>query len=106
MKYVRFRYLYLVAIAILATNLIGFTGCTGSAENTLAVPEFEEPEPPPVEVTIDQLYAEYIADEVAANTRYKNERLLIYEVEVEQVGGEWIYIGLGEWVFEKTYFIR
>jgi hypothetical protein len=92
--------LYLVCILI---SLIIIAGCS---KGELDIPEYQPiTEPPPVEITIERLFDDYVADKTAADIRYKNERFLIYEVEVERVGGEWVYIGLGEWVFEKTHFI-
>jgi len=85
MNYFRVIGLFLATIAILAVGLIGFGGCAGNAENALVIPEFEEPEPPPIEVTIDQLYEEYMTDEAAANAKYKGKRLLFTNVEVEEI---------------------
>jgi len=108
MKYVRFSCLHLVAIAILVINLIGFTSCAGNTENGLIVPTFTEPGPPPKEITIDQIYAEYMADEAAADAKYKWERLLFYEVEVEQVVGKYMILaealGAASLDFAKLYF--
>jgi len=62
------------------------TGCVVSVENTFTAPEFEEPGPPPIEVTVEQLYAEFIADQEAAIAKYKGERLSFIGVTVEEVG--------------------
>ena len=72
-------------MAILVINLIGFTGCTGNAESTLVAPEFEEPGAPPIEVTVEQLYAEFVDDEEAAKAKYKGQRLSFIGVTVEDV---------------------
>ena len=104
MSYFKVIGIFLATVAVLAGSIIGF-GCANNTESTSAAPEFEELGPPPVEVTVDQLYAEYMADKAAADAKYKGERLLFHEVEVEQVDGYFEYIGLGEWVFEKISFI-
>jgi len=57
----------------------------------------------PLEVTIDQIYAEYMADEAAAEDKYKGERLLFYGITVEEVGS---YIDPDEGLFMyNTYII-
>lgn len=85
MNHFRVIGLFLTTIAILAIGLIGFGGCNSNAENTLVIPEFEEPGPPPIEVTIDQIYEEYITDEAAANAKYQGKRLSFTNVEVEKI---------------------
>jgi len=83
-------------------SIIALTGC---AKHELFIPEYNTLNPPPEEITIGQLQSDYRVNEIAANAKYKGERLLFNEVEVEQLGGQWVYIGLGEWIFEKTYFV-
>jgi hypothetical protein len=39
----------------------------------------------PVEVTIDQIYTEYVTDEVTANEKYEGKRLLFSGIKVEEV---------------------
>lgn len=85
MNYSKVIGLFLATIAILAVGLIGFGGCAGNGEAIAVIPEFEEPEAPPIEVTIDQLYEEYMTDEAAANAKYKGKRLLFTNVEVEEI---------------------
>ena len=85
MKYRKFKHPFIAAIGSLLVGLISITGCAGNTENGFTIPTFTEPGPPPIEVTINQIYAEYIADEATADANYKGERLLFYEVEVEQV---------------------
>ena len=104
MSYFKVIGIFLATVAVLAVSIIGF-GCANNTESTSTAPEFEEPGPPPIEITVDQLYGEYTADEATADAKYMGERLLFYEVEVERVDGYWVYIGLGEWNFEKTFFI-
>ena len=86
MKHLRFISLYLVATAVLVIGLTGFAGCAGNAEDDIFAPKFEELMAPPIEVSLDQIYAEYMADEAAADARYKGKRLLFYGVTVEEVG--------------------
>ena len=63
------------------------TGCTGDVDNTtFAPPTFEGVGELPLEVTVDQIIAEYIANEAAADAKYKGERLLFYGVTVEEMG--------------------
>ncbi len=52
------------------------------------------PSPPPMSVAIDQLYAEYMADEVAANAKYTGERLAFCAITVDEVHG-FEFTGLG-----------
>ena len=85
MKQGKFISLLLVITAVLVVGLIYLSGCTGNAENGFTVPTFTEPGPPPIEVTVDQLYDEYMADEAAACAKYEGERLLFSGVTVEKV---------------------
>ena len=85
MKYDRFSRLYLVAVTILVISSAGFTGCVGNAESDIFAPKFEELMAPPIEVTIDQVYEEYMANEASADAKYKGKRLLFYGVTVEEV---------------------
>ena len=84
MSYFKVIGIFLATVAVLAGSIIGF-GCANNTESTSAAPEFEELGPPPVEVTVDQLYAEYMADKAAADAKYKGERLLFSGVEVEEI---------------------
>jgi len=72
MKYCKLRSILLITIDILVIGLIFLAGCTRGTPVTLEVPTFE---PFPIWVTADQLYAEYIADEAAANAKYKGEEV-------------------------------
>jgi len=105
MNYGRLNRLFPITMAILVVALIGLSGCTGNPENGLIVPTFTEPGPPPIEVTIDQLYQEYMTDEAAAKAKYKGERLLFNEVEVEEVVGSLFDVGHGHFVFVNEYFM-
>lgn len=104
MKYVRFSCLCLVTIAIFVISLAGFIGCKGNdVGNTITSPKFEGVARLPLEVTIDQIYAEYMADEAAADGKYKGERLLFYGIVVEEVSS---YIDPDEGLFMyNTYII-
>ena len=108
MKYGRLNRLFPITIALLVVALIGLSGCSENAESSFVVPTFEEPLPPPVEVTIDQLYQEYMADEAAAEVKYKGKGLLFYEVEVEQVVGNYMMmaeaLGAASEEYVKLYF--
>ncbi len=85
MKYFKAIGLFLATIAIFAVGLVGFGACAGSAASVAVTPEFEVLETPPVEVTIEQLYQEYLADEAAANAKYEGKRLLFTNVVVEKL---------------------
>lgn len=104
-RHYRLEAFLLVTITTLVIVLFGFNGCTKSRDNTVVIPEYEGIGPPPIEVTAAQLFYEYMTDETAVDAKYKGGRLLFYEVEVEQVLGHdvCIDIGLGKWVFEKTF---
>ena len=99
------KHLSLVIISDMLISLIFMTGCAGSTENGFVVPTFTEPGPPPIEVTVEQLYAEYMADETAADAKYKWKRLLFAEVDVEEVVGK-IYVDQhGDPIFLNDYFV-
>ena len=83
MNYARFSCHYLVTIAILGIGLISFAGCAANAQNDIVAPRFEKLKAPPIEVTIDQLYAEYMAYGPAVEDKYNDKRLLFYGVTVE-----------------------
>ena len=88
MKQGKFKNIFLVIIGVLVIGLICLSGCTGNAENGFTVPTFTEPRPPPIEVTVDQLYQEYMTDEAAAKAKYKGGRLLFSGVRVEKVSND------------------
>jgi hypothetical protein len=91
-------------ISVLCTSLITLPGCTPTEDSSLTSPLDGEIVPPLV-VTIDQLYAEYMADEVAADAKYKWKRLAFYEVVVEEVFGSISYFDFGYEAFRKTHFM-
>ena len=82
MKQGKFKNIFLVTMAVLVIGLIYLSGCTG--DTNITYPVFE-PLQPPIEVTVDQLYDEYMADEAAADAKYEGERLLFSGVTVEKV---------------------
>jgi len=88
-------------LAFLLTISIILAGCSG---DELDLPIYQPIADPPIEVTLEQLFNDYLADRNAADVKYNEQRLLFKDVKVEKTGGEWVYIGLGEWVFEKTFF--
>lgn len=93
----------LVVISVLCTSLITLPGCTPT-EDSSSTPLVDGEIVPPIVVTVSQLYAEYMADEVAADAKYKWKRLAFYEVEVEAVFGEISYFNFGYEAYRKTYF--
>ena len=107
-RHYRLEAFLLVTITTLVIVLFGFNGCTKSCGNAVVIPEYEGIGPPPIEVTVDQLFSEYMTDETSADAKYKGERLLFYEVEVERVLGEEGYFAVGfgeEWIFVKDFFV-
>lgn len=77
--------LFLVTITICTVGLISLVGCTGEAESSEVIPEFTELGPPPIEVSTNQLYAEYITDEAAANAKYEGQRLAFTNLKAEAI---------------------
>jgi len=67
---------------VLLLNLIVLTGC---ARNELFIPELHHLSPAPYEVTTDQIVLDYLTDEVSADAKYKDKRLLFSNVEVEGI---------------------
>jgi hypothetical protein len=82
MFYSRCRYFTLILSVLLLVSLVGLSGCT---ETDSVIPEFVEPSPLPPIVNVDQLSSEYAADADAADVKYKGERLLFSQLEVEEV---------------------
>lgn len=82
MFYRRFKPSALIIAGLLSISLVGLAGCTASS---FTPPQFEESLSLPPEITVDQLYSEYCADEAAADAKYNGEKLLFYEVVVEEV---------------------
>lgn len=89
------RYISIATICILATYLIGTTGCSNTKGNIVLADYEELSLKPPIELTTDQLYEEYMADPIAADDKYKWERLCFYEVEVEEIVGHLQYFITG-----------
>jgi hypothetical protein len=53
----------------------------------LTGPEYRNFAPPPTQVTVEELWADYTSDVVAADTKYKGNSLIFSEVVVEEVVG-------------------
>jgi hypothetical protein len=86
MNYFKVVGLFIATAAIFVAGLIGFSACAGNAASVSVTPDFEDlDEPLPIEVTVEQLYQEYLADEAAANAKYEGQRLLFTNVEVEDI---------------------
>ena len=105
MKRGRLNSLFIVTIAILVIALISLTSCSENAESSFVFPTFEEPSQPPTEVTVEQLYAEYMVDEAAADARYEGKRLLFNEVEVVKVKRQNYTDSHGDDYLLSLYFI-
>lgn len=78
----RSKQIVVIATVFILSYLIVLTGCQNDDQVT---PVYIAIGAAPVEVTIDQIYADYMADEAAADTKYKGEMLLFYGVTVEKV---------------------
>ena len=70
-------------IGVLIFSMASAAGCTRSSE--FAAPEFTEPDAAAIEVTPEQLYAEYTADEAAASAKYNGKRLTFTGVIAEKI---------------------
>ena len=98
-------------IGVLIFSLASATGCAGSSE--LAAPEFVESEAAVIEVTPEQLYAEYAADETAAAAKYKGKRLSFIGVTAEKIVNEFyvypppgigdLHVEAGSFKFRPAY---
>lgn len=100
----------LKSLLVIAISAFSLTGCAENAESSFVVTTFEYPGPHPIEVTVEQLYEEYMADEATANVKYIGKRLLFNEIEVEEVFGSYFLMGeaLGAATQEyaKLYFMN
>lgn len=76
----------LIGIGILAASLVVLSGCAKS-QAIVAQPFLQTSRPQPIELTVDQLYSEYMADEAAADAKYKGKRLQFTNVVVETIHG-------------------
>ena len=87
----KFSSLFVVSTAILPIILFIFIllltslFMTGCARYEIFVPEYIHLDPPPEEVTIEQLLFDYMTDEVGADAKYKDKKILLSEVEVKEV---------------------
>jgi len=108
MNNVRFILSFLTTLAISISCIVGFNGCTSGGGSHVTVPEFEGIGPPPIEVTIDLLYADYVANEEDTIAKYSEKKLLFSGVEVEEVVGNYFMMadamGAGELVYVKLHF--
>lgn len=83
MKNIQFRQIVFFTMILLLSSLIVLAGC---ARYELFIPEYQHLNPPPDEVTIEQLLSDYMTDEVAADAKYKGKTFLFNGIEVEEVG--------------------
>jgi hypothetical protein len=93
MEKVRYSIRLLTILSILITCIVIFTSCTNGESNSIVVPEYQGIGPPPLEVTIDQVYADYANNEVDADAKYSEEKLLFSEIEVDEVFGNYFQMG-------------
>ena len=72
---------FLLMLGIFAIGLVFLAvSCTGTS---VFIPEAIQLEQPPVKVNATQLYQEYMADEVAADAKYKGKKVWITETVVD-----------------------
>jgi len=91
---------FMATVLILSVSIV-FYGCQN---NSQVIPVYNPISKTPLEVTIDQIYTEYMANETAADDKYYGERLLFYGVTVEEVGHLFNW-GNNEVYFGITHFI-
>jgi hypothetical protein len=87
MKHYKTRYPLWFTFVFLLTSLIVLLGC-GKYE--LWIPEFTEFAPSPAEVTVEQLYSDYMVDEGAADAKYKGRRFIFTNVKVEEIESRFV----------------
>lgn len=75
--------LFLLVLTLLATLV--FTSFGTNSTNTNPVPDFTPVEAAPIETTVEELLADYLTDEQAADAKYNGNELVFYEVLVEEV---------------------
>ena len=90
MNYFKVIGLVLAAVAVLTIWSINFTVCSNNDENKTVIPSFTDPGPPPIEITANQLFDEYITDEAAANAKYKGKRLSFINLKVEKINSVFV----------------
>ena len=78
----RYKLIVVTATVIILSGLFILAGCQNDGQDT---PVYVPIESLPLEITIDQLYADYMTDEAAADDKYKGERLLFYGITVDEV---------------------
>lgn len=81
MKYCKFKSILLIALGILVIGSVFLAG--GCARTSVFIPEAIQLEPSPIRITADQLYAEYAADEAAADAKYKGKEVWVIEAKVD-----------------------
>jgi hypothetical protein len=101
--------LSIIALFTISTTIvIGTSGCKGNGGGDIITPEFTGIGPPPIEVTISQVYADYLTNEDDADVKYGKDKLLFSEVEVEEIFGNYFQmgdaLGAGELSYVKLSF--
>ncbi len=76
-----FKNMLTITIAILAIGLVPLA--SGCASKSVFIPEAIQLEPGPIMITANQLYEEYMADEAAADAKYKGKELCITEATLD-----------------------
>jgi hypothetical protein len=93
-----------IVVAATVIILSGFFILSGCQSDEQITPVYVPIESLPLEITIDQIYADYMADETAADDKYKGGRFLFYGVTVEKVNSV-INWGNNEVFMYNSHFI-
>jgi len=80
MKNHKFKIILLITLGVLAISLIFLAGCC--TKTSIFIPEAIQLEPGPIIITANQLYQEYMADEAAADAKYKGREVWFLEARV------------------------
>ena len=108
MKRFKFSIYFLAFFVTWFIYIVSFSGCSGNEGESIVVPEYEGIGPPPLEATVSQVYADYLADEENADVKYGKEKLLFSGVEVEELFGDYYQmaeaLGAGDQSYVKLYF--
>jgi len=78
----QFKQIVFISTVIILSGLLVLTGCQNDDQGT---PVYVPVASPPIEVTIEQIYEEHIADKIACDDKYNGKGLLFNGVTVEEV---------------------
>ena len=103
----RFKQILFIATVIILSGLLVSTGCQNDDQ---IAPVYVPVASPPIEITIEQIYEEHIADKMACDDKYNGEDLLFYGITVEEVGSRFctehdIFIGNAYFIADNVVFV-